>query len=294
MISFADQVAVVTGAGRGLGRTYALELARRGAKVVVNDVGVAPDGSSAEASTPAEEVVAEIEAAGGTAVASPESIATPDGGAAVVDTALDTYGRLDIVVNNAGILRDKTFAKMSVADFDAVCDVHLRGAFCVSRPAYAAMKEQGYGRMLFTTSAAGLFGNFGQANYGAAKMGLVGLSSGIAVEGARYGITSNVIAPLARTRLTDGLLGDAGEGFDPALVTPMVVYLVSRECVLTHEVYAAGAGWYGRSFIGLTRGWLPGGAGTSAEDIADHIDEIRREDGYLVPLQAPMLPPEPA
>lgn len=292
MISFADQVAVVTGAGRGLGRTYALELASRGAKVVVNDVGAAPDGSNTE-STPAEEVVAQIEAAGGTAIVSSESIATPDGGAAVVGAALDTFGRLDIVINNAGILRDKTFAKMSAADFDAVVDVHLRGAFCVSRPAFAAMKEQGYGRMVFTTSAAGLFGNFGQANYGAAKMGLVGLSSGIAIEGARYGITSNVIAPLARTRLTDGLLGEAGDALDPTLVTPMVVYLVSRECTLTHEIYAAGAGWYGRAFVGLTQGWLPDQGATSAEDVADNIDEIRHEDGYLVPLQAPMLPPSP-
>lgn len=292
MISFADQVAVVTGAGRGLGRTYALELASRGAKVVVNDVGAATDGSDT-GSTPAREVVAQIEAAGGTAIANSESIATPDGGAAVVDAALNNFGRVDVVINNAGILRDKTFAKMSVADFDAVADVHLRGAFCVSRPAFAAMKEQGYGRMVFTTSAAGLFGNFGQANYGAAKMGLVGLSSGIAIEGARYGITSNVIAPLARTRLTDGLLGEAGDSLDPSLVTPMVVYLASKECTLTHEIYAAGAGWYGRTFVGLTPGWLPDSGPASVEDIADHIEHIRREDGYLVPLEAPMLPPQP-
>lgn len=291
MISFSDQVAIVTGAGRGLGRTYAVELARRGAKVVVNDLGAATDGSETE-SKPALEVVAEIEAAGGTAIADSHSIATPDGGAAVVEAALSNFGRIDVVINNAGILRDKTFAKMSVADFDAVAEVHLRGAFCVSRPAFAAMKEQGYGRMVFTTSAAGLFGNFGQANYGAAKMGLVGLSNGIAIEGARYGILSNVIAPLARTRLTDGLLGEAGESLDPSLVTPMVVYLASRDCSLTHEIYAAGAGWYGRTFVGLTQGWHPDSAGASVEDIAQHIDEIRREEGYLVPLEAPMLPPQ--
>lgn len=292
MVSFADQVAIVTGAGRGLGRTYALELAKRGAKVVVNDVGAAPDGAGGEAA-PAQQVVVEIESAGGTAVASSASIATPDGGAAVVNTALDAFGRLDVVINNAGILRDKTFGKMTATEFDAVVDVHLRGAFFVSQPAFQAMKENGYGRMVFTTSAAGLFGNFGQANYGAAKMGLVGLSSGIAIEGARYGITSNVIAPLARTRLTDGLLGDLGDTLDPTLVTPMVVYLASRDCTATHEIYAAGAGWYGRAFVGLTAGWLAGSEGTSVEGIAENIDAIRDEVGYLVPLEAPMLPPQP-
>ncbi|AKK30120.1 SDR family NAD(P)-dependent oxidoreductase [Mycobacterium sp. EPa45] len=291
-MSFADQVALVTGAGRGLGRTYALELARRGAKVVVNDVGAAPDGQGVE-STPAQDVVAEITAAGGTAVPSSESIATPEGGAAVVNAALEAFGRLDVVISNAGILRDKTFAKMTAAEFDAVLDVHLRGAFFVSQPAFQAMKDNGYGRFVFTTSAAGLFGNFGQANYGAAKMGLVGLSSGIAIEGARYGIQSNVIAPLARTRLTDGLLGEVGAALDPTLVTPMVVYLASRECTATHEIYAAGAGWYGRSFVGLTAGWLAGPDGASVEDVAEHIDSIRDEDGYLVPLEAPMLPPQP-
>lgn len=292
MISFDGQVAVITGAGRGLGRTYALELARRGARVVVNDVGGDTDDSGTQ-SHPAANVVAEIEKAGGEAVANTDSIDTADGGAALINAAVHTFGRVDIVINNAGILRDKTFAKMTPAEFDPVLDVHLRGAFFVSQPAFALMKQQGYGRLIFTTSAAGLFGNFGQANYSAAKMGLVGLSSALAIEGAKFGINSNVIAPLARTRLTDGLLGDLGSSLDPGLVTPMVVYLASRDCALTHEVYAAGAGWYGRVFVGMTPGWLSDSTAT-ADDIADHLDQIRSEQGYLVPLEAPMLPPQPA
>jgi len=285
-ITFDGQVAVITGAGGGLGRTYALELARRGAKVVVNDLGGNPDGTGA-ASSPAEQTVAEITAAGGEAVASFDSVATPEGGQAIVDAAVTTFGRVDILVNNAGILRDKSFVKMSATEIDAVLDVHLRGAFFVSQPAFRQMKTQGYGRLLFTTSAAGLFGNFGQTNYSAAKMGLVGLSATLALEGANAGITSNVIAPLARTRLTDDLLGPMGDKLGPELVTPMAVYLVSKECTVTHEVFAAGAGWFGRAFVGLTAGSFPAAIGSAtAEDIRGHIGEIRAEEGFMVPTDA--------
>src|SRR5688572_27426484 len=185
--AFDGRVAIVTGAGRGLGRAYALELARQGASVVVNDIG----GAGA--------VVDEIVAAGGRAVASGDSVSTPEGGQAIVDRALDAFGAVDAVLNNAGIVRDRSFAKLERPDLEAVLDVHLRGAFHVSQPAFRAMKERGYGRLLFITSGSGLFGNFGQANYAAAKMGLVGLTRTVAIEGARYGIAANAIAPLANT-----------------------------------------------------------------------------------------------
>jgi NAD(P)-dependent dehydrogenase (short-subunit alcohol dehydrogenase family) len=281
-ITFDEQVALVTGAGNGLGRQYALELARRGAKVVVNDLGGATDGTGSGSA--AEVVVAEIVAAGGEAVASGQSVTSAEGGAAIVQTALDAYGRLDIVINNAGILRDASFVKLQQANLDAVLDVHLRAAFFVTQPAFRHMREQGYGRLLFTTSAAGLFGNFGQSNYGAAKMGLVGLSNVLAVEGAGRGITSNVIAPGARTRMTEELLGPLADALGPNLITPMALYLVSRECEITHEVYSAIGGRYARVFVGLTPGWFAGvGIEPSVDDIADHIDAIRNEAGYVVP-----------
>jgi NAD(P)-dependent dehydrogenase (short-subunit alcohol dehydrogenase family) len=207
-IRFDGRVAIVTGAGGGLGRTYALELARRGARVVVNDKGGAADGTGSGSSM-ADAVVKEIREAGGSAVASYDSVSTPEGGSAIVKTAVDAFGRVDVVINNAGILRDKTFAKLEPENLEVVLDVHLKGAFFVSQPAFRLMKEQGYGRFLFTASNAGIFGNFGQTNYGAAKMGLVGLSNVLALEGAKNGITSNVLAPMARTRLTESLLGAA-------------------------------------------------------------------------------------
>ena len=285
-ISFEGQVAVVTGAGGGLGKSYALELARRGARVVVNDLGGQRDGTG---STPgyAAAVVAEIEAGGGEAVASTDSVATPDGGEAIVRTAVEAFGRLDIVIHNAGILRDRTITKMTPEDLDAVLDVHLRGAFFVAQPAFIQMKEQGYGRLLFTTSASGVFGNFGQTNYGAAKMGLVGLSNVLALEGARVGITSNVIAPVALTRMTEEFFGSTGKTLDPDLVMPMALYLVSSDCSLTHEAFAAGAGWYSKIFIGVAPGWLAeNGTSPTIEDIRDHLGEIRAEDGYIVPGDA--------
>ncbi|MCI0543784.1 MAG: SDR family NAD(P)-dependent oxidoreductase, partial [Actinobacteria bacterium] len=221
------RVAIVTGAGGGLGRTYALELGRRGARVVVNDLGGGVDGTGASSSA-ADAVVAEIVAAGGEAVASYDSVAEEEGGAAMVQTALDAFGTVDVVVSNAGILRDKSFANMTSDEVNPVLDVHLRGGFAVSLPAFRVMKEKGYGRFVFATSGSGLFGNFGQANYAAAKMGLVGLSNVIAIEGAKYDIKSNAVAPIARTRMTEDLLGPLVEMVDPELVTPLVVYLCSE------------------------------------------------------------------
>ena len=285
-ITFDGRVAIVTGAGGGLGKTYAVELARRGARVVVNDLGGNPDGTGA-AGGPADTAVAEITAAGGEAVASYDSVATPEGGEAITQTALDAFGTVDIVINNAGILRDKSFANLAVADLRAVIDVHLMGAFYVTQPAFRVMKEKGYGRLLFTSSAAGVFGNFGQTNYGAAKMGLVGLSNVLAVEGAKANIHSNVIAPIARSRLTEDLLGPMAAAVEPDLVTPLSLYLVSEACPLTHEIFSVGGGKYSRVFVGETPGWFAGkGTVPTVEDIADHIGEIRAEDGYTIPANA--------
>jgi NAD(P)-dependent dehydrogenase (short-subunit alcohol dehydrogenase family) len=282
-IRFDDRVAIVTGAGGGLGRTYALEFARRGAMVVVNDLGGAADGTGAKASA-ADQVVKEITEAGGKAVANHDSVATPEGGEAIVKSALDNFGKVDVVINNAGILRDKTFAKLEPADLEIVLDVHLKGAFFVSQPAFRSMKENGYGRFVFTASGAGIFGNFGQSNYGAAKMGLVGLSNVLSVEGAKYNIKCNVIAPIARTRLTENLLGPLAESLDPECVTPLVTYLASEACDQTHEIYDVGGGRYARIFIGLCEGKAFGkGAKPSAEEILQNLDAIRSEEGYTVP-----------
>lgn len=281
-VSFDGRVAVVTGSGGGLGRRYALELARRGARVVVNDVGGSLDGSGTSRSA-ADAVVEEITAAGGEAVASYDSVADPESGRAVIDRALDTFGTVDAVINNAGILRDRSFAKLTVEELHAVLDVHLRGAFYVSQPAFAVMKEKGYGRFVFTSSNSGILGNFGQSNYGAAKMGLVGLSNVIAIEGERYGIKSNVIAPIARTRMTEDLLGPFADAVDPDLVAPMVVYLASEVCSPTHEIYSAGAGRFARFFVGLTPGWLAEtGSPPSVEDITERLEEIRATEGFSI------------
>jgi NAD(P)-dependent dehydrogenase (short-subunit alcohol dehydrogenase family) len=283
-ISFDGRVAIVTGSGGGLGRTYALDLAARGAQVVVNDLGGTVNGVGGDDSA-AQKVVDEITAAGGTAVANHDSVSTPEGGENIVKTAVDSFGKVDIVINNAGILRDKTFAKLEWPDLDAVLDVHLKGAFYVSQPAFKVMKENGYGRFVFTASNAGVFGNFGQTNYGAAKMGLVGLSNVLAVEGARAGINSNVIMPVALTRMTEQILGPMADQLDPSLVTPMVTYLSSENCTFSHEVFSATAGRYARVFVGLAPGWYAGkGAKPTAEDISEHIEEIEKQDGYIVPM----------
>ena len=282
-ISFDGRVAIVTGAGGGLGRTYALDLAARGAAVVVNDLGGSVDGKGGSDSA-AQKVVDEIKAAGGEAVANYDSVSTPEGGKSIVDQAVAAFGKVDVVINNAGILRDKSFLKLEWADLDAVLDVHLKGAFYVSQPAFAVMKENGYGRFIFTASNAGVFGNFGQTNYGAAKSGLVGLSNVLAVEGARAGILSNVICPVAKTRMTEELLGAFADQLAPELVTPMVVFLASEACTFTHEVFSAAGGRYARIFTGLAPGWFAGaGVVPSAEDIAAHLDEIEKQEGYSVP-----------
>ena len=282
-VTYDGRVAIVTGAGGGLGKAHALLLASRGAKVVVNDLGGAPDGTGASES-PADLVVKEILSEGGQAVANFDSVATPEGGAAIVQTALDAYGTVDIVINNAGILRDKSFAKIEPADFDILIDVHLRGAFHVSQPAFKVMKEKGFGRFVHTTSAAGLFGNFGQGNYAAAKTGLIGLSNVLAIEGAKNNITSNVIAPIARSRLTESLLGPLAEVLDPEKVAPLVAYLVSPNCNITHEIFSVGGGRIARVFLGLTPGWFAGkDTAFTPDDVAAHIDEIRSPEGYTIP-----------
>jgi NAD(P)-dependent dehydrogenase (short-subunit alcohol dehydrogenase family) len=282
-IRFDGKVALITGAGGGLGKTYALELARRGAKIVVNDLGGKADGTGASASM-ADQTVKEIEQAGGMAVANYDSVATPEGGKAMVQTAVDNFGRIDIVINNAGILRDKTFAKLEPADLEIVLDVHLKGAFYVTQPAFVKMKEQNYGRIIFTASAAGVLGNFGQTNYGAAKMGLVGLMNVLALEGAKNNITCNTIAPIAKTRLTESLLGPMADKLAPDCVTPLAVYLVSEQCELTHEIFDVGGGRYARIFIGMNQGWAKGpGQPATVEEIAAHMDQIRDVSTYIIP-----------
>ena len=282
-IRYDGRVAVITGAGGGLGKTYALEMARRGAKVVVNDLGGKSDGTGAGHSM-ADQVVEEIKKAGGEAVANYDSVSTPEGGEGIIQSALNAFGRVDVVVNNAGILRDKTFLKLTPDELGIVLDVHLKGAFYVSQPAFRAMKEKGYGRFIFTSSAAGILGNFGQTNYGAAKMGLVGLMNVLSVEGAKYNIKCNAIAPTARTRMTEELLGPLAPLLDPETVTPLVVYLGSEACELTHEIFSVGGGRFARMFVGLAPGWVAdGGKKVSAEDVADHIEQIRNPEGYTIP-----------
>jgi NAD(P)-dependent dehydrogenase (short-subunit alcohol dehydrogenase family)/acyl dehydratase/putative sterol carrier protein len=249
-IRFDDRVAVVTGAGAGLGRSYALELARRGAKVVVNDLGGARDGSGKGSKAPADVVVEEIKAMGGQAVANYDSVATPEGGEAIVRAAIDAFGRLDILINNAGILRDKTLIKMSPDEWEAVMAVHLDGAYHVTRPAFLKMREQGYGRIVLTSSAAGLYGNFGQANYSAAKMALVGFMNSLRIEGERHHVKVNTVAPIAATRLTEDILpDDLKEKLKPEFVTPLVIYLCSETCAVSGEIYNAGMGHYSRAQI---------------------------------------------
>ncbi|MBW2235142.1 MAG: SDR family oxidoreductase [Deltaproteobacteria bacterium] len=282
-IRYDGRVAVITGAGGGLGKTYALDLARRGAKVVVNDLGGSADGSGGGSSM-ADQTVKEITEAGGEAVANYDSVSTPEGGEGIIQTALDNFGKVDVVINNAGILRDKTFVKLEPEHLEAVIDVHLKGAFFVSQPAFRNMKENGYGRFIFTASGAGIFGNFGQTNYGAAKMGLVGLMNVLAVEGAKYNIKCNTIAPIAKTRLTEGLLGPMAEHLDPNYVTPLVTFLASEQCDLTHEVFDVGGGRYARIFVGLAKGWTAAkDVVPAAEDIQKNLGQIREQEGYTVP-----------
>jgi NAD(P)-dependent dehydrogenase (short-subunit alcohol dehydrogenase family) len=288
-VSFDGQVVVVTGAGAGLGRAHALELARRGAAVVVNDVAGLdrPEGPASDA------VVAEIEAANGRAVASYDSVATPDGGRAIVDRALETYGTVDAVIHNAGVWRNVFYDDMTPDQLDPVLDVHLRGAFFVTQPAWSIMKRKGYGRIVLISSGAGAFGREAGSNYVAAKAGILGLGRALALEGARHGILSNCILPIApfgrrgpvpreiTEQLTKaGLPANAG----PELVAPMVAYLASAACAVSGEAFSAGAGRFARVFIGVTSGWLsPENACATAEDIGAHLDEIEDLGGFAVP-----------
>ncbi|HYD10920.1 MAG TPA: SDR family NAD(P)-dependent oxidoreductase [Acidimicrobiales bacterium] len=280
-LGFDGRVAIVTGAGGGLGREHALLLASRGARVVVNDNGGGlhgePDGTGNDAASVAEE----IEDAGGVAIADTTSVATAAGGTAIVQAAIDAFGQVDIVVNNAGILQDKTFHNMTEDMAQAVVDVHLHGAFNVTRPAWVHFREQGYGRVVNTSSNSGLLGNFGQANYGAAKMGLVGFTRVLAAEGAKYGIKVNALAPVARTRMTADLLGPMADKVGPELVSPIVAWLCHEDCPVTGEIYSAAGGRIARYFIGLTPGYY--NPSLTMEDVRDNFEQIRNEEGYITP-----------
>ncbi len=281
-VSFENRVVIVTGAGNGLGKAYALELGKRGAKVVVNDLGGAVDGSGS-GNSPADDVVNEIIENGGEAVANYDSVATKDGGESIVQTAVDSFGTVDAVINNAGILRDKSFANMTEEEFSLIIEVHLKGTYFVTQPAFKIMKENNYGRIVNVASPSGIFGNFGQTNYGAAKMGIVGLTNVLAIEGAKYNIKVNVIAPTAYTRMTEALLPeDVGKLFSAELVTPMVTYLASEACEPTHEIFGVAAGRFARIGIITHEGYVNTEA--TAEDIASNIEEIRTITDGSYPL----------
>jgi NAD(P)-dependent dehydrogenase (short-subunit alcohol dehydrogenase family) len=274
-LRFDGRVAIITGAGGGLGRAHALELARRGAQVLVNDLGGALDGSGSSKFA-ADRVVDEITALGGIAAANHDSVATPEGGKAIVRAAVDAFGRVDVLVNNAGILRDKAFHKMDDAMIAAVIDVHLKGALYVSQPAYALMRAQGYGRIVNTSSASGLFGNFGQANYGAAKAGLAGLTRVLALEGASYGIKVNAIAPIAATRMTEDILGDLAARVSPESVSPLVAYLAHQQCSVNGHVYSVAGGRIARIFVAETQGAVL--ATNTAEEVQANLAVIDEMD----------------
>ena len=279
-LGYDGKVVIITGAGGGLGRQHALLMASRGALVVINDLGGAVDGSGSDKGA-AERVVDEIKAAGGEAVADTNSVATPEGGTAIVQTALDAYGRVDVVINNAGILRDKAFHNMEPDLMNPVLDVHLKGAFHVTQPAWVVMREQGYGRIVSTSSAAGVFGNFGQTNYGAAKMGLVGFTRVLAVEGAKYNIKANAIAPLALTRMTENIMGGLGDKLDPGLVSPLVAYLAHEDCPVTGQLFSVGGGRVAQVFLGETKGYYK--ADLAVEDVRDNWSTITDQSDYAVP-----------
>ncbi|HUH22474.1 MAG TPA: SDR family NAD(P)-dependent oxidoreductase [Brevundimonas sp.] len=279
-IRFDGQVAIVTGAGGGLGREHALALAARGAKVVVNDLGGARDGSGGSA-TAAEAVVAEIEAAGGEAMANAASVTDAAAVEAMIAEVMARWGRIDILVNNAGILRDKSFAKMDLADFRLVMDVHLMGAVHCTKAVWEIMRTQNYGRIVMTTSSSGLFGNFGQANYGAAKMALVGFMQTLAIEGAKNDIRVNALAPTAHTRMTEDLQGLPLEALGPELVSPGLLYLVSRDAP-TRAILAAGAGGFERAYVTLTQGDFAVGP-DAPEQVAARFDAISDRENEIVP-----------
>jgi NAD(P)-dependent dehydrogenase (short-subunit alcohol dehydrogenase family) len=277
-IRFDGKVAIVTGAGGGLGRQHALELARRGAKVVVNDLGGSVDGSGGS-SAAAEAVVAEIKAFGGEAIANGSSVTDDAGVAHMVQQAMDTWGRIDILVANAGILRDKTFSKMEIADFEAVMNVHVMGSVKPAKAVWEIMKAQNYGRIVVTTSSTGLYGNFGQSNYGAAKLALIGFMNTLKIEGQKNNIHVNAISPVAATRMTENLMpAEVLAKLKPEYVTPAVVYLVSEEAP-TGVVMTAGAGAFAQARIYETEGVYLGEGGLSVEEVRDNFARITDPTG---------------
>jgi NAD(P)-dependent dehydrogenase (short-subunit alcohol dehydrogenase family) len=277
-IRFDGKVAIVTGAGGGLGRQHALELARRGAKVVVNDLGGSMDGSGGSSSA-ADAVVAEIKAAGGEAIANGSSVTDDAGVALMVKHAMDAWGRIDILIANAGILRDKSFAKMDISDFELVVNVHLMGTVKPTKAVWEIMREQNYGRIVVTTSSSGMYGNFGQANYGAAKLGIIGFMNTIKLEGQKNNIHINAISPVAATRMTENLMPPAVlEKLKPEYVTPGVVYLASEEAP-TGAILTAGAGAFAMTRLYETEGVYLGEGGLSVEEVRDNWAKISDPDG---------------
>lgn len=275
-LDYTGKVVIVTGAGGGLGRCHALEFARRGAKVVVNDLGGSVDGSGGS-SEAADKVVEEIKAAGGEAMSNGSSVTDDAGVANMVSQTMDAYGRIDVLVNNAGVLRDKSFAKMEIADFDFVVDVHLFGTMKPTKAVWPIMKEQGYGRILVTSSSSGLYGNFGQSNYGAAKLGVVGFINTLKLEGQKDNIHVNALAPVAWTRMTSNLMPpEMEDALAPEQVTPAVVFMCSEQAP-TGKIICAGAGAYAAAQIVETRGLYLGTTPT-AEDVADNWEQISKLD----------------
>jgi NAD(P)-dependent dehydrogenase (short-subunit alcohol dehydrogenase family) len=291
MIDFTDQVAVVTGAGRGLGRLYAIELARRGATVVVNDLGGTMGGEGSD-TTVADRVVEEITAAGGRAVASHDSVDSPEGGEAIVRTAVEQFGRLDAVVSNAGIFTSIPFDELTADDWRRMRRVHLDGGFYLAQPAYRVMKAAGYGRFVFIASSAGMFGQHLEAHYAAAKAGLVGMTNVIALEGEPHGIRANTVLPFGVSRMVTETLGDPKaleemgffKAIRPELVAPLVVFLASRACEFSHQNFSACGGRFARVFIGLGEGWMAQpDSNPTADDIAAHLAEISATEPFTVP-----------
>ncbi|MFI5507613.1 SDR family NAD(P)-dependent oxidoreductase [Mycobacterium sp. NPDC051804] len=290
MIDFRDQAVIVTGAGRGLGRLYALDLARRGASVVVNDLGGSMGGEGAD-QTVADQVVEEITNSGGRAVASHDSVDSSEGGEAIVDAALQHFGRLDAVVSNAGIFNSVPFDELTRSQWRQMLSVHLDGGFYLSQPAFKVMKKQGYGRFVFISSSGGMFGQHLEAHYGAAKAGLVGLSNVIALEGADHGILSNTVLPFGFSRMVsesvdvDALAGTGLiDAIKPEKVVPMVTYLASRACQVSHQNYSSCGGRYARVFIGLGEGWMAGHDDVAtADDIAERFSLVSRTDSFTIP-----------
>jgi NAD(P)-dependent dehydrogenase (short-subunit alcohol dehydrogenase family) len=280
-LRFDERVAIVTGGGRGLGRAHARLLGARGAHVVVNDDGASLNGEGGS-DEPAKAVADEIRAAGGIAIADSTSVATPEGGQAIVARAIEEFGQLDIVVANAGILRDKAFHNMTSEMFDHVTDVHVRGSFHVLQPAFVHMRERGYGRVVTTSSSAGLYGNFGQVNYSTAKMGLIGMARTIATEGARFNIKANTVAPGAYTRMTEGLIPEsASDRLKPDRVSPVVAWLCHEDCPVTGQVFQVGGGRVARVFVAETKGYW--NMDLTPEDVVANLDAINDETDYIVP-----------